>query len=357
MNRDKKHIVAPEDLMAFMDGQMDGERRKAVEEHLKTCLECRSLLESLELAEREVARAERVEVPEGYFTTFASRVANRIARKGLAPARRPWLLRWGWVPAAAAASFAVVMVLSHGFYDRTPMQEAALKRHVIPIPIAPEPRVPETAAVLETYYEEIPAVPAAEGISPEKDRLSASGSAQPAPATTAPSAAPEAAKVSSDEAAAVAGTRVTPAPGLVDMSSAPSAPPAAAAPDAKRKMASASERKSAAEPALEIAEKSQPLESAPELGDRDKARKDEERLAEDNRVARTATGLLSPKRRMVRIRQAGVSRVLLPCEPEKDTCPTSEVAAVEAVVIHLPNGGGETPPPEVEPAVRICLPQ
>jgi len=56
----------------------------AVEGHLKACSECRSLLETMDLAERAVARAESTEPPEGYFANFASRVANRIAGESLA---------------------------------------------------------------------------------------------------------------------------------------------------------------------------------------------------------------------------------------------------------------------------------
>lgn len=355
------HIIPPEELMAFLDGQLNLARRKAVEEHLKTCPECRSLLESLELAEQEVARVEMVEAPEGYFATFASRVANRIARKELAPKGRPWLLRWGWMPAAAAAAFAAVIVLSHGFYEQPQVYQAVLKRRAIPIPIAPEPRVPETVAVLETYYEEAPSTPAAEGASSEKDRLAASGAAQPAPA-----AASKTDEIMADEVSSVARTRAASTPGLVDMTGAPAAPPdaprpssvQAPTPEAKGRMAASGERKSAAAPALEIADKTQQPEPAPQPGDRDetKAKKEDERLAEADREGEAVTGLLPPRRRLVRLRQIGASRVLLPAEPVPGACPVPDVAEIEAIVIHLPNGGG-VPPPELGPALRICVPQ
>lgn len=358
MSGDKKHIVTAEELMAFMDGQLDEARRKAVEGHLKTCLECRSLLESLELAEREATRAEKVEAPEGYFQTFASRVANRIAGQELSPSRRPWLLRWGWMPAAAAAAFAAIIVLSHGFYEQPRTYEAAMKRRLIPIPIAPEPRVPETVAVLETYYEEAPVAPAAGGEPSEKDRMAASGAAQPPLPAAAPPAASEAARPSEDAAPAVSRSRASSSPGPVNVAGAPAAtPPAKEVSESKVKMAAAGEVKSA-EPALEIADKAQPQGPATLTEDRDgeRGRKEDGPPAEVDREDDAATGLLPPRRRLVRVRQVGASRVLLPSEPAEGLCPAPEVAAVEAIVIHLPNGGG-SPPPEVEPALRICLPQ
>lgn len=339
--------------MAFMDGELNLIRRKAVEEHLKTCPECRAMMESLELAESEVAKAEKVEAPDGYFTSFASRVANRIAGRELATARRPWILRWGWMPAAAAAAFAAVMVLSHGFYDQPLVRQVNLERKVIPIPIAPEPRAPETAAVLKSYYEEAPVAPAT-GIEPsERDRTAASGAARPAPPVSS-----EVAEISANEVSAVTRTRAISSTGLVEMAGSPASPPSAAdVSDAKAKRAAADELRSA-EPALEIADKTQPQEPATSPGDMDEvmAKKEDEHLSEANRKGDATGRLLPPRGRLVRIRQVGGSRVLLPVEPAPDSCPEPEVAAVEAIVIHLPNGG-ETQPPEVEPALRICLPQ
>lgn len=346
MSENIKHIISPEELMAFMDGQIGEARRRAVEEHLKACPQCRSMLESLELAEREAVRAEEVEAPEGYFKTFASRVANRIAREELAPVRRPWLLRWGWMPAAAAAAFAVVMVLSHGLFDQPIVQEAALKRQIIPIPIAPEPRIPETVAVLETYYEEAPAAPATEGAPSEKDKPAASGVAQPAPVAAAP-----AVEISADEVSSVSRTRAASSPGLVDLSGAPSAPTAL---DAKSKSAGVVKR-SAPDASLETAEKTQPP-SAPTTPS--EAKESEPAKSDDRDKTEPAHPQLTmeARRRLVRIRQVGASRVLLPPEPPADSCPAPVVSTVEAIVIHLPNGDKSTEP-GVEPAVRLCLPQ
>jgi hypothetical protein len=356
MSGKEKHIIPPEELMAFMDGQLNLARRKKVEKHLKTCPECRSLLESLELAERQVARAEKVEAPEGYFATFSSRVANRIAGRELARAPRPWLLRWGWMPAAAAAAFAAVMVLSRGFYDQPMVHQAALERKVIPIPIAPEPRVPETVAVLETYYEEATAVLAAESASSEKDGLAASGSSQPAPA-----AAPNTDEISADEVSAVSRTRAASTPGLVDMAGAPSAPAAppssapATTPDAKLKIVGSVAKRSAPQAFLEAEVKTQPPSTPAPLPEA----KELEPVKSDDRdkVERAGVPVMAEaKRRLVRIRQVGASRVLLPGSEPPDTCSLPDVSSIEAIVIHLPDGG-QSPPPEIEPALRICLPQ
>jgi hypothetical protein len=58
-----------------------------------------------------VQKAEGVSAPDGYFQTFGSAVANRIARQKLAPQKEVKRFSWGWITAAAAlASLAIVLV-------------------------------------------------------------------------------------------------------------------------------------------------------------------------------------------------------------------------------------------------------
>lgn len=349
------HIIPPEELMAFLDGQLNLVRRKAVEEHLKTCPECRSLLESLELAEQEVARVEKVEAPEGYFSTFASRVANRIARKELAPKSRPWLLRWGWMPAAAAAAFAAVIVLSHGFYEQPRVFETARKRQVIPIPIAPEPRVPETVAMLETYYEGgAPETPGAPATAAEKDLSLASGTS-PMPATAPPVVGAAADEVSAPEE--LAGAKARTAPGVVDMTRASTPKPSAEASAPSGKTAGPGARKSGYAVLDESAPKAQPTAPAlPPAKDKEMAEWDDDRVEWKAEVPAPTPADYAAKRKAVRSRRVSAGSVLLPAAQEPDTCALPDVSGVEAIVIHLPNGG-QPPPPDVGQALRICIPQ
>ena len=56
-------------------------------------------------------KAEGVSAPDGYFQTFGSAVANRIARQKLAPQKEIKRFSWGWITAAAAlASLGLVLV-------------------------------------------------------------------------------------------------------------------------------------------------------------------------------------------------------------------------------------------------------
>jgi anti-sigma factor RsiW len=108
------HKISPEDIQAYIDGELMAPNRSAIEEHIKSCSECRALAEELSRLERAVAEAECQEAPEEYFESFGSRVSAKIASKGRAPAGRSlWNLRgWPTVPLAAAAALALAITAS-----------------------------------------------------------------------------------------------------------------------------------------------------------------------------------------------------------------------------------------------------
>ena len=111
MNRSDQHKYTPEQLGAYFDGQLTESERHEIERHVKTCPRCQAFLADLTLMDKAVERAERVAAPDGYFDTFGSAVANRIARQRLEPQKQAKRFNWGWVTAAAAlASLGLILI-------------------------------------------------------------------------------------------------------------------------------------------------------------------------------------------------------------------------------------------------------
>jgi len=111
MKNKDTHTFTPEQIGAYYDGQLAETERLEVEQHLKQCPACQAVLTELSLMDHAVQKAEHVSVPEDYFQTFGSAVANRIARQKLAPQKETKRFSWGWITAAAAlASLAIVLV-------------------------------------------------------------------------------------------------------------------------------------------------------------------------------------------------------------------------------------------------------
>jgi len=111
MKNKDTHTFTPEQIGAYYDGQLTETERREVEQHLKQCPACQAVLTELSLVDSAVQKAEGVSAPQGYFQTFGSAVANRIARQKLAPQKEAKRFSWGWITAAAAlASLAIVLV-------------------------------------------------------------------------------------------------------------------------------------------------------------------------------------------------------------------------------------------------------
>jgi hypothetical protein len=111
MKHTNQHTFTPEQIGAYYDGQLAETERREVEQHLKQCPACQAVLTELSLVDKAVEKAEGIKTPEGYFQTFGSAVANRIAQQQLAPQKETKRFSWGWITAAAAlASLAIVLV-------------------------------------------------------------------------------------------------------------------------------------------------------------------------------------------------------------------------------------------------------
>jgi hypothetical protein len=101
-----------EALSAYLDGELSAEERGRLEEHLRHCAQCTSLLADLELLARAGAEEEVPPAP----ADLSARIMAHIPR-GVAERRRHWIHR---MPLAAAASLAAAALLWVVFQDAPP---------------------------------------------------------------------------------------------------------------------------------------------------------------------------------------------------------------------------------------------
>ncbi|MBI4727375.1 zf-HC2 domain-containing protein [candidate division TA06 bacterium] len=111
MKKNDQHKFTPEQIGAYYDGQLTEPERRDIEQHIERCPLCRELLTDLNLMDKAIGKAEHISAPDGYFDTFGSAVANRIARQKLEPQKQAKRFNWGWITTAAAlASLAIVLI-------------------------------------------------------------------------------------------------------------------------------------------------------------------------------------------------------------------------------------------------------
>ncbi len=93
----ERHVMEPEEMMAYLDGELSGERAAEAMAHLERCGECQGLAADLRRVSGELAKWQ-VEAPRGL----------------IAPAAGGWWRRWPrwWmVPALAAAGLLAMLVM------------------------------------------------------------------------------------------------------------------------------------------------------------------------------------------------------------------------------------------------------
>ena len=92
-----------EALSAYLDGELSGEERSQLEQHLRDCAGCTALLADLELLARTAAEEQVPPAP----ADLSARIMTHIPR-GVVERRRHWIHR---IPMAAAASLAAAALL------------------------------------------------------------------------------------------------------------------------------------------------------------------------------------------------------------------------------------------------------
>jgi len=97
------HSVEPEEVMAYLDGELPAERAAAVAEHVTSCPECQSVAADLQGVSRRL-KAWTVEIPLG--------AAPRRARS-------PWVRRAAWSGGLVAAAVALMLVITPTHHTAT----------------------------------------------------------------------------------------------------------------------------------------------------------------------------------------------------------------------------------------------
>src|ERR1035438_10195420 len=103
------HPIEPEELMAYLDGELTAARAAAAAAHLGECAECQGLVSELRNVSQNL-QAWKVEVPESATAAIETALAEyRSASRTPAPTRKSWREvlgdRWptvAWVGGVAA---------------------------------------------------------------------------------------------------------------------------------------------------------------------------------------------------------------------------------------------------------------
>ena len=107
------HPVKPEELMAYLDGELPGAQATASAEHLSLCRECHEVAADLQGVSRRLM-SWQVEVPEqGMKPGLAAALKDwETRRKSVPVVRKSWLRRWPWAVALAGSCLVLLLVSS-----------------------------------------------------------------------------------------------------------------------------------------------------------------------------------------------------------------------------------------------------
>jgi hypothetical protein len=175
-----------ERLSAYLDRELPGDERAAVEAHLSACPECAAFLAELSAVDGAAASLP-AEPPEGYFESFPARVRSRLEpRRGAVP-RVP---AWAWA-AAAALVLAVITPLTLRQLRPAPAEESPAPRRSAASAPAPKQAEEKPRAEPPSALSLPPSPRAKDGPAPRATRVAP---APVAPAPVPPAAPPEAAE-------------------------------------------------------------------------------------------------------------------------------------------------------------------
>ncbi|MFH0991886.1 MAG: zf-HC2 domain-containing protein [bacterium] len=103
-----KHIE--EILPDFLNGTLDGETSKAVENHLLSCAKCRQESDALRSLFTQLEAGKHPIVPSGYFSTIVPRVRERIEKPTLFRISLYSSILQRMAPVVAAAALVILLI-------------------------------------------------------------------------------------------------------------------------------------------------------------------------------------------------------------------------------------------------------
>jgi len=142
------HPFAPEDVMAFIDGELSTDRAESVSTHIENCSECRQLAGSIRSTSQQMARWS-VEAPQQLSARISVSGTGEVRFVGklqevFSRLRDTLSRRWVWAPALTLvlAIFAFVAVIPNLFFARRPVttvrtSKAVMLERVAPLDVKP----------------------------------------------------------------------------------------------------------------------------------------------------------------------------------------------------------------------------
>jgi hypothetical protein len=115
------HAVAPEELMALMDGELAGDEARVVAAHVDECAECGELMRQFRGVSESLAGWTMEEMPQKVEEAVmaAAEACGESAGGGVAARRGSWRLRtWALGGGGALVAFVLLLVLSSGIFFR-----------------------------------------------------------------------------------------------------------------------------------------------------------------------------------------------------------------------------------------------
>jgi hypothetical protein len=109
------HPVAPEEIMAHLDGELSAARAQSVSTHIESCAPCQELISSLRSASHSLSNWTLSSIPGRLEENVMLAAAKSSSQSGSAGSNRSLRTRWTrkqWLGGLAAAAAAAVLLLS-----------------------------------------------------------------------------------------------------------------------------------------------------------------------------------------------------------------------------------------------------
>ncbi len=156
-----------EKLSLYLEGELPGPEREALDRHLAACAACTETLSLLREVAAGLSRVEEVEPPPHLARKIQSAIAEKARNKRARPA---W---WGsWAPALAAAAVVLLTIGTVTYLDTTRVQEEPIIPKLERPAEAPAPTAPASQKRVEPQTER-PAAPPRQPAKAKADTLKA----------------------------------------------------------------------------------------------------------------------------------------------------------------------------------------